>query len=268
MEQVEATGKTIVDAISQAADILGVSPEAVAYEVQEEGNKGFFGIGGTPTTIKAWIKDGYEAGKVKSDDEADVGDWDAVCEDIDASISSGNSKKETPAAAPPKPAEPKAQEPAQVDIPAADFSERLVALVKQIVDAMGIEAEVRIKSDKPEEVTVELIGEDVGIIIGKHGSTLDSLQYLVGIAANKGHTEKRRIVLDAEGYRDKQCSALEKKAKEYARAVRERGEEAVLEPQPARDRRVIHMTLADDPDVYTYSEGEGEDRHVVISPRK
>jgi len=115
---------------------------------------------------------------------------------------------------------------------------------------------------------VTLAGEDVAILIGRHGQTLDALQYLVGIIANRDPHARRRVTLDAEGYRERHRQALEKTALDYARAVKDEGKEAVLEPQSARDRRIIHVALAEHPDVYTYSEGEGDERHVVISPRK
>jgi spoIIIJ-associated protein len=125
------------------------------------------------------------------------------------------------------------------------------------------------KSDD-EEIQITLSGDsnDIGRLIGRHGQTLDALQYIVGIAINRNSQYKIRTLLDAEGYRERHKQTIEAKALEIAKQVKELGEEAVLEPQSARDRRLIHVILADDPDVVTYSEGEGEDRHVVISPSK
>ncbi len=90
----------------------------------------------------------------------------------------------------------------------------------------------------------------------------------MGICAGRTTNVKRRVILDAEGYRQHHKETLEDKAREYAKYVKEEGKEAVLEPQSPRDRRIVHMALSDNPDVYTYSEGEGENRHVVISPKK
>ncbi len=125
-----------------------------------------------------------------------------------------------------------------------------------------------VRSASSEEVVIDIVGEDVALLIGKHGQTLDALQYLMAIAANKSSSERRRVILDAENYRNRHQEILERKAREYAKAVAREGKEAVLEPQSARDRRIIHLALADHPDVYTYSEGEGDERHVVISPKK
>ncbi len=117
-------------------------------------------------------------------------------------------------------------------------------------------------------VYIDILGSDLAILIGKHGQTLDAFQYLLQIAASKKSGVEARIVLDAEGYRDRHNKILEKKALEYAEAVKQQQREAVLDPQPARDRRIIHLALADHPYVYTYSEGLGDERHVVISPKR
>jgi len=133
---------------------------------------------------------------------------------------------------------------------------------------MQLDAHPEIRSDSNEELVVDLVGSDLAILIGRHGQTLDALQFLVGIALGRGGRGiQKRIIVDAGGHRERHREALVHQALEYARQVKQAGQEAVLDPQPARDRRIVHTALADDPDVYTYSEGEGDDRHVVISPR-
>ncbi len=140
-------------------------------------------------------------------------------------------------------------------------------IMTRIVGAMDIDAEPVFRGVTEEEVKVELVGKEVAILIGKRGQTLDALQYLVAMAVGKNTQTRKRVIVDAEGYRERHAKMIERKALDYASAVKEHGREAVLDPQPARDRRIVHMTLADNPDVYTYSEGEGEFRHVVISPK-
>lgn len=235
MSDIETTGRTLEEAVQAAAQELGVGTDGVDYEIVEEGNKGFLGLGQVPTTIHARVKEGYvpaapsKAGAVPiediSEDAAETGNQDEV---VKASMK----------------------------------------MVRDVVKAMGLEADVVLKSASEEEVYIDIIGKDCAILIGKHGQTLDALQYLLGLMLNRDFDTRRRVTIDAEGYRARHQELLEHKAKEYADAVRAEGKEAVLDPQSPRDRRIIHMALADDPDVYTYSEGMGDNRHVVISPKK
>jgi len=239
LERIEVSGRTLEEALQAAALELGVSTDAIDYEIVEEGAKGFLGLGQTPTTVKARVKDDY-TGPIEQPSQAPQPE--VPIEDISD------------------------EEPA----PESDdaYVDKAVGMVGDIVKAMGIDVGVKLKSVQPEEITIDIEGEDTAILIGKHGQTIDALQYLVGLIVNKDFDSRRRIILDAEGYRERHREMLEKKAREYADAVKSAGKEAVLDPQPARDRRIVHMVLADDPEVYTYSEGLGEDRHVVISPKK
>ena len=114
----------------------------------------------------------------------------------------------------------------------------------------------------------EVFGDDMGVVIGKHGNTINALQYLVGLIAHKRVGERVRVVVDAEGYRGRREQTLRELARSYADRVKETGQEAVLDALQSYERRIVHTALADDPDVITYSEGEEPDRRVVISPRE
>jgi len=149
----------------------------------------------------------------------------------------------------------------------AELAKSVMDIVTTVVEAMKLDVKAEFRGVTDEEIKVELLGSEVAILIGKRGQTLDALQYLVAMAVGKNDQTRKRVILDAEGYRERHARMVERKAMEFADAVRQHGREAVLDPQPARDRRIVHMLLADDPDVCTYSEGDGEDRHVVISPR-
>lgn len=243
MELIEVSGRTLEEAVQAAALELGVSTDAIDYEIVEEGTKGFLGLGQVPTTVKARIKDGY-TGPVEPKPQETKPEPAVPIEDISE------------------------EEPAAVSAGGDAFVDRSVSMVSDIVKAMGIDATVKLKSAEPEEIMIEIDGRDSAILIGKQGQTIDALQYLVGLILSKEFDVRRRVILDAERYRARHQEMLEKKAREYADAVKAAGKEAVLDPQPARDRRIVHMSLADDPDVYTYSEGIGDDRHVVISPKK
>jgi spoIIIJ-associated protein len=140
--------------------------------------------------------------------------------------------------------------------------------LQHIADGIEDGAKASVKSTADNQVVLEILSGEPATIIGKHGQTIDAIQYLVGVITNKRLQERVRVVVDVEGYRSKREEALTDQARYFASQVKETGEEAVLEPLHANERRIIHSALADDPDVYTYSEGEEPDRHVVISPKK
>ena len=185
-----------------------------------------------------------------------------------------------PAAPPPPPELPKPSPevtalPAPEPVAAIPMAEIMQSAGEISLDALqhiadGIEdgAKASVKSSADGQVVLEILSGEPATIIGKHGQTIDAIQYLVGVITNKQLPEKVRVVVDVEGYRSRREEALTNQAHYLASQVRETGEEAVLEPLHANERRIIHSALADDPDVYTYSEGEEPDRHVVISPKK
>jgi spoIIIJ-associated protein len=141
-------------------------------------------------------------------------------------------------------------------------------LLKQVLDAMEIEAQVKIIAENDEEVVLDLQGEDLGIVIGKHGQTLGALQHLVSIITNRRLPEeqRKRIIIDAEGYRAKRESSLRGMAKRAARTARETGREVTLDALAAHERRIIHLALADEPGVTTRSVGTDPSRRVVVVP--
>jgi predicted RNA-binding protein Jag len=141
-------------------------------------------------------------------------------------------------------------------------------LLDQILQAMDVPAEVGAQRQPDGSVRLLVEGHEMGVVIGKHGSTINALQYLVGLILQKRTGERTRLVIDAEGYRNRREQALKEMALTYAQRVRESGHEAVLDALQSYERRIIHNSLADDPDVFTYSEGEEPDRRVVISPRE
>jgi spoIIIJ-associated protein len=140
-------------------------------------------------------------------------------------------------------------------------------LLDQILQAMGVPATVNAEGQPDGSVRLLVEGTDMGVVIGKHGGTINALQYLVSLILQKRTGERIRLVIDAEGYRTRREQALRDMARSYAQRVKETGQEAVLDALQSYERRIIHNSLSDDPDVFTYSEGEEPDRRVVISPR-
>ncbi|HEY83389.1 MAG TPA: KH domain-containing protein [Dehalococcoidia bacterium] len=156
-----------------------------------------------------------------------------------------------------------------------DVTEVAREVLETLLDLLGVSARVtplpgflvEEAAPAPTSVTLNVEGEDLGILIGRRGQTLSSLQYLVRIIV--GHQTKTwlPIVIDVEGYKQRRCNALQSLAWRIAEQVKTTKTPFTLEPMPAFDRRIIHLTLATHPDVYTESSGEGEARRVVILPK-
>jgi spoIIIJ-associated protein len=139
-------------------------------------------------------------------------------------------------------------------------------LVRQIVETLGVEADVAAR-DEPEAIVVTCSGPDVGLIIGRHGQTIDAIQYLLNVIAYRGHgDEKKDVVVDAAGYRARRQATLETLALRVAERVRESGEPEELEPMTAVERKVVHLHLKEVEGVGTTSEGTEPNRYVVVLP--
>ncbi|HEX4324614.1 MAG TPA: RNA-binding cell elongation regulator Jag/EloR [Gaiellaceae bacterium] len=139
-------------------------------------------------------------------------------------------------------------------------------LVARIVETLGIDAEV-VAREEPEAIVVTCSGPDVGLLIGRHGQTIDAVQYLLNVIGYRAHgDEKRDVVVDAAGYRARRQATLETLALRAADRVRETGEPEELEPMTAVERKVVHLSLKDVAGVGTTSEGTEPNRYVVVVP--
>jgi spoIIIJ-associated protein len=156
-------------------------------------------------------------------------------------------------------------ERADADLPPG--ADKLREFVQTVVDLMGIEARVG-ASENAEGVRAEISGDDLGLLIGRHGATIDALQYIAAIVVNGDRRERRPVVVDAEGYRDRRAAALTALADRTAQKVDRESESIALKPMSAAERKVIHLHLKDDPRVETVSEGNEPFRAVVVSPRQ
>lgn len=147
--------------------------------------------------------------------------------------------------------------------------DRVKDFLKDVLNAMNIEASVKLTySEAERNMDIELIGEDMGILIGKRGATLDSLQYLASLVANKGTDDYIRVKVDTENYRERRKETLENLAKNMAFKVKRTKRSVSLEPMNPYERRVIHSALQNDKYVTTHSEGEEPYRHVVVTMKK
>jgi len=139
--------------------------------------------------------------------------------------------------------------------------------VLDVLDAMGMNADVEVELLEDGTWRLDIVGDDAGNIIGRYGDTINALQYLTTLVTLRRSGEHVRVMLDAEGYRDRRQAALVEQARTLAAEVKKSGQEAELDPLNPFERRIIHNALTDHPDVVTYSEGEEPDRRVIIAPR-
>lgn len=235
MSAVEATGKTVEEALEKALIELGRSKDEVTYEVLEAPSRGFFGLFG-----------GHEARLRVTEKEAQGA-----------------------------PAAPAMEMPrATVEAPAAPVAsvaspqERAESFLSGIFRAMGLTVAME-RRETEEGVLYDLSGESLGILIGKHGQTLDALQYLTNLAANRGGAEERiHVILDVEGYRSRREETLRRLAGHLAEKACRIHAEVRLEPMNRHERKIIHMALQDNYRVSTYSDGDEPYRCVVIAPKR
>lgn len=141
--------------------------------------------------------------------------------------------------------------------------------LKDVFAAMNVEVVVNIEYNEEEKLmNIDLTGDDMGMLIGKRGQTLDSLQYLVSLVANKDTEDYVRVKVDTENYRERRKATLENLAKNMAHKVKRIRKSVSLEPMNPYERRIIHAALQDDKYVTTHSEGDEPYRRVVITPKK
>jgi spoIIIJ-associated protein len=158
---------------------------------------------------------------------------------------------------------------AEVEVsPKASMGEAARALVQEILDKMQFLTLVSIKEEAEDTINLEIKGEDMGRIIGRAGATIDSLQYLSSIILSKKSARRIRVLVDAEGYRERRQKVVTDDAQIVAKDVEATGKERALPPMSAADRRLIHIYIQEKfPGLTSYSKGEGANRQVVIAPK-
>ncbi len=290
MEWREFSAKTVDDAILEAAIKLGTTRDNVDYEVVFQGSSGFLGIGSKDAIIRARLKEEEEdiLEEIKNDlklekpfekkperkaekkpekkpdvkpekkvEKPEVKKTESLEKPAEAEKSQVVKKEEKYVEK--KPAEPKTPLDDKVLTDVEDF-------LKKVFAAMELEVDIQVSANKEErEISVELNGKDMGVLIGKRGQTLDSLQYLTSLVANKESNEYVRVKVDTENYRERRKETLENLAKNISFKVKRTRKPVTLEPMNPYERRVIHSALQNDKFVSTHSEGEEPYRHVVVT---
>jgi spoIIIJ-associated protein len=143
--------------------------------------------------------------------------------------------------------------------------ERVVALLEQVVDALDLDAEVEVE-EGPDEILARIDGEELGLLIGRRAQTIDAVQLLCYRAAFRGRGDRKRVLVDAAGYRERRRETVERQADRAADRALETGKEIELEPMSPAERKIVHDRLKDRPGLETFSEGEEPDRCVVVAP--
>lgn len=236
---VEATGRTVEDAKQVAAEMLGVPVEQCEFEVLESQSKGLFAK--TNVRVRAWVgsSSNVETAAVEMTEainDSELPDLDEV-ESLEITVTD-------------------------------DDAAAAVQMLQELLSAANLNIKVEVSSVTGRYINLHLSGEDADLLIKDRGVALDSLQYLSNSIFGRMQDSRLRITLDAGTYRSQRTAALEKLADEVADEVVKREQEAVLDPLPAHERRIIHQRLKERGDVDTYSEGEEPMRRIVISPKK
>jgi spoIIIJ-associated protein len=147
----------------------------------------------------------------------------------------------------------------------AEPADRVRVVLERILEGLGLEGEVKIDEEE-ETITATVDGEDLGLLIGRHGQTIDAVQLLCFQAAFRGMRERKRVIVDAAGYRQQRRDTLEKRADRVSEQALAEDRSVELEPMSAAERRVIHEYLREKPGVETFSEGDEPNRFVVVAP--
>lgn len=283
MNEITVSAKTLDDAITEASIQLGVASDQMEYDVIEKGSAGFLGIGSRQAVIRARIKktvtEEIKAEEIKpeeikkefkkdfrKDRKEFVGHKERkeYKEHKEYKKDSKKDFKKEPKKEFVK--ENKTETASAVTEATQKICEKFL---QEVLQAMGM-GEVTIVSSIDEEgaLAIEMSGDNMGILIGKRGQTLDSLQYLTNRVANKSQDGYVRVKLDTEDYRKRRKQTLENLAKNIAYKVKRSRKPISLEPMNPYERRIIHSALQADDRVSTHSEGEEPYRRVVVTPNR
>ena len=260
MNKVTVSAKTVEDALTEASIELGLASTEIDYEVIEKGSAGFLGIGAKQAVITAWKKVEEKPKKEKKVEKKP----EKKVEKIEEKPVELKKEKEV------------IEVPEEVEIEASEKEEKLAEVepqtkeacekfLKDVLKSMDMEVTLTSEIDEDGALSITMEGENMGILIGKRGQTLDSLQYLTNRVANKMQDGYVRVKLDTENYRARRKETLENLAKNIAHKVKRTKRAVSLEPMNPYERRIIHSALQGDKYISTHSEGEEPYRRVVVT---
>lgn len=247
MKRQQFTGKTVAAAVAVAAQELHISEADLDYQVLEEASKGFLGFGAKDARIEVILPDTEPAPLASPETPTD----------------------DRPQAAPPAAAGPDeaALATSEASPSAGETAEDIgIAFLAPIFDALSVSPRVQIEEDD-EQITFSMYGDEVGILIGRRGDTLNALQFLLSLAVNRRLNSHKRIILDCENYRQRRAETLQALAHRMADKARETGRRVSLDPMNAAERRIVHLALENEPNIKAESYGEDPHRKIVIYPQ-
>ena len=268
MEFIEVSAKTVDEAITKACIELGASSDKLEIQVISEGSSGFLGFGSKPAVIRAGKKPEEEVIEKKEVQYQKEEKEEPAVQPQEEKKEKREEKKEAP--------KPVKKTPVQENEPVVRTEEEIAAMKKSaqeflsgVFQAMELPVQITIVYNKETgSLDIDFAGEDMGILIGKRGQTLDSLQYLTSLVVNKEQKEYVRVKLDTENYRKRRKETLENLARNIAYKVKKTRKPVSLEPMNPYERRIIHSALQSNKFVETYSEGNEPYRHVVVTPKR
>ncbi len=244
MESVEVSAKTVDEAIDIALEELGLKRSEVEIEVLTPGKPGLFGLGGEQARVRVTA---LVAGTARPPREEEVEEAYEGTYESDIELKDLDSEE----------------------------VEAATGFLRELIDLMDIEADVSVRApETPADglgratAVLDVEGEDLGLLIGRRGSSLSALQYLVNVLVTRKLGSRVLVTVDVEHYHRRREHTLHDLANRMADRVRRSRRPMTLEPMPASERRIIHIALADDPSVETSSVGRGDDRKVMIRPRQ
>lgn len=274
MEFIEVSAKTVDDAITKACIELQAASDKLEIQVISEGSSGFFGIGSKPAVIRAAVK---AAPEKEPEAPQKPEKKEAAPAPVKEAPKKEAVKKETERKPAPRQAENARRSEAREEREIVQRTDEEIAQIKAtaleflsgVFKAMELPVEIQMEYNAENgSLEVDFAGEDMGILIGKRGQTLDSLQQLTNLAVNKKSDVYYRVKMDTEDYRKRRKETLENLAKNIAYKVKRTKHPVSLEPMNPFERRVIHSALQNDRYVTTHSEGEEPYRHVVVTLKK
>ena len=265
-EWIEISAKTVDDAINEGLARLGTTSDKMEVDVIERESSGFLGFFGK--------HDAKVRVRLKEIKPAPVVEKKVVKDTKPASVRNNVETKteEKPVVDIQRKPKKKFDEIEKIEPVSADRQEKAktdaIKFLTDVFKAMKLEASINVEFDAAEnELSIDVKAEDMGVLIGKRGQTLDSLQYIVSLAINKDSNEYVKVKLDSENYRIRRKETLENLAKNIASKVKRTGRQVSLEPMNSFERRIIHSALQGDPDCETFSEGNDPYRKVVVKPK-
>jgi spoIIIJ-associated protein len=276
-DSVEVTAPTVDDAVSQALIQLGATEDDVVIEVLSTPRSGLLGLGSREARVRVSLRP-TEGAHSEAQSPPPAPARRAQSESLASPQPvkargpepSREPRREAPRPPRDEPAEagPEAEraEPGRPPANMAEQEREATAILAQILELMGEKAEVRVTASDAEAIEIEIKGDGSGILIGRHGQTLDALEYLLNRVVARKIKDAVAVVIDTESYRARRRSQLERMALSMGERTKREHTKMVMEPMAPRDRRIVHLTLKDDPLLTTRSTGEGYMRTVEILP--